>query len=209
MKGARFARLAIAMLLASLGAARAVCPGPDVLFDDTFDAMQPTWGESTDAIKVEDGQLVIAPRSGTYAWVANMAALYDDIDACVTVTTVSAAVPDDAVAGLVFWYTDVNNFYALEIAPNGKASVWRRQRGEWLAQVKWQDAEGVNAGDGTSNELRVTTVGNEATFYVNGAKFETLTGSPPDNGQQIGFLAVSPEKAAARFAFDDFRVTKP
>ena len=88
------------------------------------------------------------PRSGTYNWIANNSGLYDDIDMCVTVTTVKGVDPVNAFAGIVFWYSGVNDFYALEIAPNGKASVWRRQRGKWLQQVKWTDA-GVNAGDGT------------------------------------------------------------
>jgi hypothetical protein len=67
----------------------------------------------------------------------------------------------------------------------------------------------VNPGDGATNELRVTTVGSIATFYINGSKFQTLMGSPPDKGQQVGLMAFSPEAGAARFAFDDFRVTKP
>ena len=203
------AGLAIAMIVAASGVAHAVCPGLDVLFEDKFDTLGPTWGEASEAVNAEGGQLIVAPLSGTYTWIANSAGLYDDIDMCVTVTTLAAVEPSDAKAGLVFWYDDVNNFYVFEIAPNGKASVWRRQRGKWLDQVKWRDAENANAGDGGSNELKVTTVAGDATFYVNGARFATLTGSPPERGQQIGVLAVSPEAGEARFAFDDLRVTKP
>ena len=208
MRGFR-AGAAAATMLASVRIAGAVCPGLDVLFEDKFDQLKPTWGEASASIKVEGGQFVVSPPSGTYVWAANSAGLYDDIDMCVTVTTIAAVEPLDAKAGLVFWYEDVNNFYAFEIAPNGKASVWRRQRGRWLAQVKWQDAATANAGDGGSNELRVTTVAGDATFYVNGTEFRKLTGSPPEVGQQIGVLAVSPEAGEARFAFDDLRVTKP
>jgi hypothetical protein len=208
MHGFRLA-LAMAIMLASATAAEAVCPGLDVLFEDKFDDLRPTWGEASAAIKAEAGQLIVSPASGTYAWIANSAGLYDDIDMCVAVTTVTAVEPLDAKAGLVFWYDDENNFYVFEIAPNGKASVWRRQRGKWLTQVKWRDAEAANAGDGATNELRVTTVAGDATFYVNGARFATLDGSPPDKGQQIGVLAASPEAGEARFAFDDLRVTKP
>lgn len=208
MRGAR-AGLAVAMTLASVGVARAVCPGLDVLFEDKFDNMKPTWGEASEAIRVEGGQLVISPASGTYAWAANTAGIYDDVDMCVTVNTVTAADPLDAFAGLVFWYEDVNNFYAFEIAPNGKASVWRRERGRWLAQVEWGVAGGANTGDGAVNELRVTTDGDGASFSVNGTPFTTLSGSPPEQGQQIGVLAASPEEGAALFAFDDLKVTKP
>jgi hypothetical protein len=190
-------------------AAFAVCQGADVLYQDNFDKLQPTWGEASEVMRVENGQLLVTPGADQYFWAPNTANLYDDIDMCVTMTTVTGVEPEEAKAGLVFWYVDPNNFYAFELAPNGKASVWRRQRGRWLKQVEWQEAKGANAGDGAINELRVTTVGSQATFYVNGNQFKDLTGSPPDNGQEIGVFAASPEKGAATFAFDNLKVTKP
>jgi len=199
---------ALAALVTSVCAASAVCPGRDVLLEDKFDALKPTWGVESDALKVEGGQLLVAPPSGTYAFLASTSGLYDDLDMCVTVTTIKGVDPTTAVAGIIFWYSDANNFYSLQVAPNGKASVWRRQRGKWLAQVDWQSG-GVNSGDGISNELRVTTVGGDATVYVNGARFASVAGTPPDKGQQVGLLAFSPEQGTARFAFDDLRVTKP
>jgi hypothetical protein len=195
--------------LATTGFAVAACQGTSILYQDSFERLQPTWGEGTDSFKVENSQLVVAPAADTYFWSGNSANLYDDVDMCVTMTTVTGVDPAESKAGLVFWYVDVNNFYVFELAPNGKASVWRRQRGKWLAQVNWRDAKGANAGDGAINELRVTTIGSRATFYVNDNEFETLTGSPPDNGQQVGVFAASPAGGAATFAFDNLKVTKP
>jgi hypothetical protein len=206
---ARTAFLAAAISFAGLGPAAAVCPGIDVLFQDSFETLQPTWGQPTTTAKVENGQLVMTPAVGTYVWLTNSAGVYDDVDMCVNVTTVTGVDATEAKAGPIFWYTDVNNFYVFEIAPNGKASVWRRQRGKWLAQVNWQDVETANKGDGATNELRVTTAGDDATFYVNGTEFKKVSGSAPDNGQQIGLFAGSPDKDAATFAFDDLKLTKP
>jgi hypothetical protein len=206
---ARTSVLAAALSLAGLGPAAAVCPGLDVLFQDSFDTLQPTWGQPGATVKTANGQLVLSPAVGTYVWVANNAGVYDDIDMCVNMTTVAGIDPTEAKAGPIFWYTDINNFYVFELAPNGKASVWRRQRGKWLAQVDWQDAANANKGDGATNELRVTTVGDDATFYVNGTEFKKVSGSAPDKGQQIGLFAGSPEKDAAIFAFDDLKATKP
>ena len=200
---------AIVVLVASASTAAAVCPGLSILFEDHFDALQPTWGEANPTVKIDNGTLVLSPPSGTYTWITNNAGLYDDVDMCVTVTTVTGGDPTESKAGPIFWYDDVNNFYVFEMAPNGKASVWRRQRGKWLAQVNWQDAFGANKGDGAVNELRVTTVAGDATFYVNGTEFQKVSGSPPDKGQQIGLFAGSPEKDAAVFAFDDLKATKP
>jgi hypothetical protein len=124
-------------------------------------------------------------------------------------TVVTGVDPEEAKAGLVFWYVDTNNFYVFELAPNGKASVWRRQRGRWLKQVEWQDAKGANQGDGAVNELRVTTIGGQASFFINDEPFKELTGSPPDNGQEVGVFAASPESGTATYSFDNLKVTKP
>jgi hypothetical protein len=191
------------------GTAWAVCPSVNVQFEDSFAQFKPTWGDPTPEVKVENGSMILSPASGTYAWRANTAGLYDDVDMCVTVTTQTSVDPADAKAGVIFWYTDVNNFYVFEIAPNGAASVWRRQRGKWLAQVKWTDSASVNKGDSAINELRVTTAGSDATLYINGTEFKKMSGTPPEKGQEIGLFAASPEKGQALFAFEGLRVTKP
>ena len=201
--------LAAFVLVLTAGTASAVCPGLSVQFEDSFDQFKPSWGDPSAGVKVENGNMVLAPASGTYDWRANSAGLYGDIDMCVTVTTLTAVTPMDAKAGLLFWYDDVNNFYVFEIAPNGRASVWRRQSGKWLAQVKWADAPSVNKDDGAINELRVTTTGSDATVYVNGTEFSKISGSPPEKGQQIGLFAASPDQGQATFAFEGLKVTKP
>ncbi len=53
------------------------------------------------------------------------------------------------------------------------------------------------------------TKGNRAVLYVNEAAFADFTGVAPDNGQQIGVFAASPEAGAARYAFDNLKVTRP
>jgi hypothetical protein len=207
----RFPSIAVAAAVwcACSGVATA-CQGTTILFQDNFERLQPTWGEGSDSFKVADSQLVVTPAADSYYWAANSANLYDDIDVCVTMTTIAETDPVEAKAGLIFWYSDVNNFYVFELAPNGMASVWRRQRGKWLAQVDWRVAEGANKGDGAINELRVTAVGSTATFYVNGKVFEELEeGSPPENGQQIGLFAASPPSGSASFGFDNLKITNP
>lgn len=209
MRGIRVGAAAL-LLLTSGSAAFATCQqGRVVLYEDRFERLQPTWGEAADSFKSEDGKLVVAPEPAEFLWRINQASLYDDIDMCVEMTTVEGVEPEEAKAGLVFWYVDENNFYAFEYAPNGKASVWRRQRGRWLEQVEWQDVEGANQGDGAVNDLRVVTRGDRATLYLNGAQFAEFDGVPPNSGQQIGIFVASPESGTARFAFDNLRVTRP
>jgi YD repeat-containing protein len=195
-------------LMTGIGAANA-CQGQNVLFEDNFDKLDPTWGEATSEIGVENHQLVLKPEANFSLWVPSNAGVYDDIDFCADFTTVEAVNADSSYAGLIFWYTDDDNFYAFEYDANGKASVWRRQRGRWLKQVFWQPADGLKPNDGATNQLRVVTVGNQASFYVNGNQFSALKGTPPDNGQQIGMIASSPESAVATYAIGNVKVTEP
>jgi hypothetical protein len=204
----RTVALAAAFWVGAGGLAMA-CQGTTILFQDSFERLQPTWGQESELLRVVGGQLEVAPAEDSYHWAANSANLYDDIDMCVTMTTIQSGDPVEAKAGLIFWYVDVNNFYVFELSPNGMASVWRRQRGKWLEQVAWREAAGANKGDAAINELRVTTVGDTATFYVNGQQFEELEGTAPENGQQIGLFAASPPTGQARFGFDNLKVTKP
>jgi len=197
------------LLIASGNAASAACQGTTILFEDRFDAFQPSWGEANDPFRADGGQMMVAPRPAADFWRVNQANLYDDIDMCVTLTTIAGIDPEESKAGLVFWYVDPNNFYALEYAANGKASVWRRQRGKWLEQIGWKDVEGAKPGDGGANELRIVTRGDRATAYVNETELGEITGNAPDDGQLIGFFASSPEAGTARFAFDNLKVTRP
>lgn len=201
--------LALALVSGSVLPAAAVCPGATVLYEDSFDRLQPTWSDVAGAAVVGNGQLSVTPGTALEVWLASSAGVYDDLDMCVNVTTVKGVVPDEAKAGLVFWYEDENNFYVFQLSPNGKASVLRRQRGKWLDQVRWKDAENASQGDGAVNELRVTIKGGDAVFFVNGGEFAKLEATAPENGQQIGLFAASPESEPATFAFDDLRVTKP
>ncbi len=208
MRGAGLSAAAILVLL-SAGAAQAVCPGLDVLLEDDFEQLAPGWGEADEELTVNSGSLVVAPGSGTDYWRAHNGGLYDDIDLCVNVSALQSVDPTESRAGAVFWYEDANNFYVFQIAPNQMASVWRRQRGKWLEQVGWRRSDVANEGDGSVNELRVTTRGKDAAFFVNGAAFAEIEGAPPERGQQIGVFASSPAAGRAIFAFDSLRMTRP
>ncbi|HZP19935.1 MAG TPA: family 16 glycoside hydrolase [Bauldia sp.] len=195
-------------LLVGAGAARA-CEGSTVLFEDSFTELQSTWDGSPDEVKVEDGKLHLTTKPDWTVWVPNTAGFYDDIDMCVDVTTVEAADPKTNFAGLVFWYSDDKNFYSFEFDASGNASVWRMQRGKWLKQVSWNEVPALKKGNGETNQMRVVTVGNQATFYLNGTKFASLKGAPPDGGQEVGVIGYSPKAGSADYAFANFKITEP
>jgi hypothetical protein len=208
MKGLRLGIAAAVLAIAAHTGAFA-CEGKTVLFQDNFQDLQPTWGEASDELSVANGQLVMKPEATYTNWLPNTAGLYDDIDMCVDVTTIQSVEADGSFGGVIFWYVDDQNFYAFDIDATGSAAVFRRQRGRWLKQVDWQKVDSLKPGDGAVNSVRVVTVGNQASFYLNGKLFKELRGAPPDNGQQIGFIASSPDKSPASFGFSKLDVTQP
>ncbi len=199
----------IAATALSAGAAQAACSTDNASYQDTFDSLNPTWGKGDNEVSVDGGQLVIKPKANFTRWLPSNAGIYDDVDICTDATTVSAGDPKDSYFGLVFWYVDNKNFYTFQVGPDGSASVWRKQRGRWLSQIGWTKTDLIKQGDGASNEVRVTTKGADASYFINGQLFKEAQGVPPDNGQQVGVIAASPKKAVATYSFDDFVVVEP
>jgi hypothetical protein len=124
------------------------------------------------------------------------------------VIAVNADLGGDSYAGLIFWGVDKDNYYSLLITADGYASVFRRQKGRALSQVDWTEFDGIKKGGDAVNQLRVVTKGNEATLYVNGKQFQTITGQPPEDGWQFGVRAASPKNSKAIYGFDNIKVTE-
>ncbi len=208
MQGLRLGAAAVGLVvLAGSGTAQA-CGSGKVLFEDSFDTLQATWGKQDEELLVDNGQLVMKPKENFTFWAPNSAAVYDDADICAEVTSVEVANPGNSFVGLVFWYIDDKNFYTLEIDADGYASIWRRQNGRWLSQVDWVQADSLKSGVGSTNELRVVTKGKMASYYLNGQLFSEVMGLPPDNGQQVGTIASSPKESVATYSFADFKVSE-
>ena len=208
MRGMLSGVAAVALVLIAADGPAMACGTGKVVFEDSFDTFQSTWGKETEELVLDTGRLLIKPKENFTFWAPNSAAVYDDVDLCATVTNVEVSNPGNSFVGLMFWYLDSKNFYTLEVDADGYASIWRRQNGRWLSQVDWTKTDSLKAGIGETNELRVVTKGKVATYYLNGQEFSEAMGLPPDNGQQVGIIASSPKDAVATYAFTDFTVTE-
>jgi hypothetical protein len=198
----------LACLLASSGAALAACKAtPESLFEDHFTQLDDTWGHYQN-YDVEDGKLVIKPPAGYNTSTINNTSLYDEVDICVEMSA-DAPVAEGSCGSIIFWAVDYDNYYSFQVSTEGQASFWRRQRGKWLNQVSWQDAQGVEKGATVINELRVITSGKTAKLYINDKLFKEVKGQPPKDGSLIGLLACSPNDASARITFANLVVNTP
>ena len=176
------------------------------LFEDQFDELGSSWGNSDD-YEVDNGKFVIHPPAGYNTTSLNKASLYDDVDVCVEFTVPVAT--SGNCGAIVFWGDDYENFYSAQVDTGGQVAVWRRQKGKSLSQVPWQRFSAVNTRANAVNALRVVTAGNKAKFFVNGQLVKEFTGQPPQGGWQIGLQACSPSDKVANMQFDNFIVSAP
>jgi hypothetical protein len=197
------------VLVAGITGAALGCEGSQVLYEDKFDDLASTWGPADDSFFIQDGRLTITPGYDEYYSALNTMGLYDDIDLCGEITAVKADPDGNSFAGLIFWAIDYDNYYYLMITAEGSLGVFRRQRGRVLPQLRWGSVDTLKQGNGAVNELRIVTVGNLASIFVNGQFYASFKGQPPADGQQIGVRATSPRNDRGVWAFDDLKITVP
>jgi len=201
---------ALAALALGGGAAEA-CQGQKVLYEDHFATLDGSWGTYGDELTVQNGRMVIRPEPGTVYWQINDLGSFKGVDLCANVTIVDSVTPDEVLAGLVFWYVDDDNLYALEVDAAGHAAIWKRAAADWREVVPWGETDLAASGDGKTQHLRVVTNGRVATAYLGDQKLtDVMSDFPlPDEGQKVGLIAGSATTGASTVAFDEFILTAP
>lgn len=188
------------------------CDGLEALFQDSFTQADPAWNANGDEIKIVKGKMLVSPKAGERNVWANLyqGDIFDDIELCVSMTLQTDGDPNWTRGGLLFWANDYDNYYALEVAPDGSFQVARRVRGRWIYPVKWRKSPALKTGEGATNTLHLRLVGGEGKIRFNGEDVLSFRGRPPQDGSLVGVLAISPTSGKRSvIAFDDFRVVKP
>ncbi len=159
----------------------------DVLYEDDFTNLDPSWGTPGDILSVKEGKLVLKPALNTTQSVLNQSNVFDDADIQVEVT-LSAGDPIVA-GGLIFWAKDYTNFYCLCIDANGSFKISHFVTDRWLNPVGWTESDAINKGVGQVNKLRIVTKGRQATAFINDKQVITTNGQPPQGEDALAFPA--------------------
>jgi len=208
--------VAIAVILglfAVVPALAVTCPGT-VVFHDDFTTLNPTLNaETTEGSKVtvQGGKAEItflkAPMGRAMEYQGTQ---FGDGNVCLTVSPLVSDKAEDQTAGIIFWASDLNNFYVFEVQVNGAFCVSELSlNGTWTFAVPWQASAATKMGVGVANTLRVQTAGNTATLFINDQQVGTFTGTPPAATSQVGFFTGSSSKTADTWDVSDLTVTKP
>jgi hypothetical protein len=201
----RFLPLTISLLLA-LGCGSLRADDGSVLFSDDFAKLDQAWGLPGDNLHVENSKLIVQPLLNLGYTALYQGNLFGDADFRVKV--VQAKGDADKSVGIVFWGEGYNSNYVAAIQTGGSFAIMRWVNHRWLFPFGWQKSDVIKQGTGQTNELRVVTQGDQATFFINGKQVAAIHGHPPEGSGLVGLRA---ESAAApnQWHFSEFRVLKP
>jgi hypothetical protein len=206
MKG-RLTALALTVALVLLAVTGSLAA--KVLFEDQFTSFDPAWGVSGQRIHIDDGKLIINGEPDlAFNYLNQTGVLPNDMEASFTMSFIKAEEPAYG-SGLLFWARDYGAWYGLLINPNGWVAVQRFDGGHFNMPVPWRESDAIAKGEGRVNQVKVATIGNEATVFINGEKVISFTGYPPRDGSLIGFRAASGPDGSNSVAFSDLRVVQP
>jgi glucose/mannose transport system substrate-binding protein len=178
--------------------------GGDILYEDDFTNLDPSWGTPGDILSVKDGKLILKPALNTTQSVLNQSNVFDDADIEVEV---ALAAGDPIVAGgLIFWAKDYTNFYCLCVDANGSFKISHFVTDRWLTPVGWTETGAINKGVGQVNKLRVVTKGRQATAFINDQQVITINGQPPQGGGCVGISGGSAQDLQNIWQFASLRV---
>src|SRR6516165_2743050 len=176
----------------------------EVLYEDSFTSLDPSWGTPGERLSVKDGKLTLKPALNTTQSILNQSNVFDDADISVEVTMPAgdANVP----GGLVFWAKDYTNFYCLCIDATGHFKISRYVTDRWLQPVAWTENEAVKKGIGQVNKLRVVTKARQGTAYINDKQVTIFNGQPPPGGGCVGISGGSAENSQNTWQVANLRV---
>ncbi len=192
------------------GSALAACGGTGkVVFTDSFVSLGKEWGSEDKFMSVKGGEMIIAEQQKAYSIWATPE--YRNVDYCATVRLTESSDLGSSYGGLMFWARDNDHYFTFQITLDGYGTVYEFDDGDWKSLIDDRAFPAIKQGIGAVNELRVVTRGSNATFYVNGQKFDTVTVKTAPGTQHIGFAIEAPsgDGGKATFAFDNLEVRAP
>jgi hypothetical protein len=197
------ALLAALVVLVANHDAFAACDPENALYEDDFEFLDVSWGRADDSILVDDGALVIRGSGG----VVNLETKTKAAAVCVDVSIEKAEKASDSPAGVVFWWEDWQNYYAVFVWSDGWLEVRRMKDGQ-SKTLFTQETDALKTGAGAVNNIELALQPKDATLLVNGTEVRRFKAKRPEDGGAVGLYGISPDDAPATFSFDNLIVNE-
>jgi hypothetical protein len=204
--------LLLCTLLLSATPAAAQATDPDVwregdpVVTDNFSRNTGQWTLDTggDAVRsISRSRLVVSvPEEELFRWsTLDLADPFKDF--LVEVDVIHMAGPVDAMAGIIFRYLDVDNFYAFLVSPDGWYALLAYVDGELERPVDWAESDVLDVGEGSRNTLAVLANGREIRLYANDEELDRVQDRSFTEGQ-IALVAGTNAEGGLDIGFDNF-----
>jgi 3-keto-disaccharide hydrolase len=206
LRAQMLASLMSVLLLTSTSGSFA-CGNGTVLFQDSMQSPDPSWGNDQTRSAGPNGA-TWKLRPGYSKSPLNQTSLYEDFEVCVTASMDHPEQSGGSV-GVSFWGEDADNLYAADLFPrSGSIDIIRLQRGKLLKPVPVQKNSAIITDPNGQNEIDVVVKGNHGTLFVNGTKVTEFTGNPPEGGGLVGldFGAQDDDPDGIGVTFANFQV---
>lgn len=162
--------------------------------------------ESNGSIAYLDGRLQMAVPAGVELYSPYRG--LDERDLAVSVQAFIGSGPPMTEMGVICRWQGEGDFVAAVLRGDGNASLWRKSGGVVERWVDWIPVAGLSGDSSTTRTLRLTCLGSEIRFVVDGIEVATAEDPSPAAGS-VALLAGLLEPGQALVAFDDLDVATP
>ena len=177
-----------------------------ILFADNFASLDPSWSQTSAQVSVGGNKLILRPLAHGAVSFAYDGRLFEDADIRLKISEIAGGTT--SAGGLRFWGADEKNFYAAFLRADGNCWVAQFADGKWQNLFPMKQRKSVLQGLGQANELRVVTIADTATIYVNERQITRLEGQKHPEHSRIG-LQVESDEMVNTWTISDFVVRKP
>jgi hypothetical protein len=166
----------------------ATCDGQKgkVIYEDTFADDSGGWTVDTD-LKVGGGTYAVHLDPKYTTW-TDLNSTFDasEADYCVEAVMPKSVAPDNAVSiGLVFWATDYDNKYVMQMDSTPQAALWRTTNGKWT-QIGDLTNPTLKPEVGSVMAIRVVAANNLIAPSVNGVELKKIRAKMPSGTLKFG-----------------------
>ncbi len=157
-------------------------------FFDNFKSPDLGWGKTGDDRSFQNGQMVLRSKNAVpQSWIYTPL-VFRNATICSDFVAPSTLEKADGLAagGIIFWASDYQNYYMVEIFTDGTYAVFRRLANKWIEVSARRKADGIRQGPGAVNRVKVTIAGDIVTLFANDKKIADLWGQSPSRGGAVG-----------------------
>jgi 3-keto-disaccharide hydrolase len=191
-----------------------VPPQGKLLFEETFDTNDNQWAEGTFNDEYGKTDFTI---NGKYVWAVtaakgvNQKSWADKApsvqDFIVSVDATHTAGTQNASYGILFRITDADNLYYFAISDVGDYYLGSLTNGEWSTLIDWTETPYIHPN--ATNTLKVKSIGDELTLYINDNAVDRIQDSAHAEGTSGIAIELYDAGDKSNFEFDNFSMTAP